>query len=187
MEDLRRIKSREALKHAFWHMLSKKKYISLTIKDIVEEAGLNRKTFNAHYEDIEALMQDCVYELMDDLHLHFQTHEPDGSMNFAAATRAYTRFAWDNRNRFQLLFQNNLDSIALRYWKSCSFKPDPNTAKDLDSLRIDLFTNYTTYSCWGNLLWVLDHADDMPFEQLAEEALHVYQDYLEQYLQLCSK
>ncbi len=188
MEDLRKVKSRDALRKAFWSVLETKKYSMITIKDIVETAGLNRKTFNAHYENIEALMNDCIQELLEGLRRHFQVRNADGSPDFAGSVRAYTKFTLDHRDRLSLLFDNNLDSVALRYWRNKSREsvktdnPTPDLQKE--AIRQDLFGNYATYCCWGNLLWVLDHADDMPFEKLVDEALLVYRIYLENYLAL---
>ena len=198
MEDLRKIKSKELLKEAFWRVLEKKLYTQIFIKDVAEEAGVNRKTFTSHYENVDALMRDCIGGLFDQLRLFFAYRHPDGSPDFARSTREYTRFALKNRQRLQLVFHNRLDSVALHLWKEAMIVPEtssiifptpaPNlypaalpeaTAAD-NALRHDLYLNYAIYSCWGNLLWVLEHAD-LPEEKLVGEALDVFRIYLKDY------
>lgn len=50
-QDLRIIKTREAIKEAFIQLVAEKGFEALTIKDITEKARINRGTFYAHYED----------------------------------------------------------------------------------------------------------------------------------------
>ena len=171
MEDLRKIKSKELLKEAFWRVLESKKYAQIFIKDVTEEAGVNRKTFTAHYESVDALMRDCVEELVQQLLLHFHTGPRDGNFDFSHSTHEYTRFALANRKHLQLIFSNQLDSVALHMWKKYLITSRP--APSEGDLRYDLYLNYTMYCCWGNLLWVLDHAD-LPLDTLVNEALDVY-------------
>ena len=171
MEDLRKIKSKELLKDAFWHVLESKPYAQIFIKDVVDEAGVNRKTFTAHYDSVDALMRECVEELIQKLLLCFDPEHRNHIIDFSYATREYTRFALNNRKHLQLIFSNQLDSIALHMWKRYLTTAEGNTF-DSD-LRHDLYMNYSTYCCWGNLLWVLEHAE-LPLDTLVGEALDVY-------------
>ncbi len=171
MEDLRKIKSKELLKDAFWRVLKSKKYAQIFIKDIVTEAGINRKTFTAHYESVDALMRDCVKELIQKLLSNFDVDRKRGVVDFSYSTREYTRFALENREHLQLIFSNQLDSVALHLWKELLVASQTFSLEN--NLRYDLYLNYTTYCCWGNLLWVLDHAD-LPLDELVSEALDVY-------------
>lgn len=176
MEDLRKIKSKELLKDAFWRVLASKKYAQIFIKDIVEEAGINRKTFTAHYDSVDALMRDCVEELIQKLLLHFDPEHQNAIVDFSYSTQEYTRFALDNREHLQLVFSNQLDSIALHVWKKHLVTANPHSLES--SLRNDLYLNYSMYCCWGNLLWVLEHAD-LPLDTLVSEALDVYRIFLQ--------
>ena len=174
MEDLRKIKSKELLKDAFWRVLASKKYAQIFIKDIVDEAGINRKTFTAHYDSVDALMRESVEELIQKLLLHFDPEHKNRITDFSYATYEYTRFALDNREQLQLVFSNQLDSIALHVWKKFLIAGDTDTSEN--ALRNDLYINYSMYCCWGNLLWVLEHAD-LPLNTLVNEALDVYQTF----------
>ena len=138
---------------------------------MVAQAGINRKTFTAHYDSVDTLMRDCIEELIQKLLIHFDPHQTGVLNDFAYSTREYTRFALDNREHLQLVFANQLDSIALHMWKKYLITTQPYTQKS--SLRNDLYRNYSMYCCWGNLLWVLEHAD-LPLDTLVNEAWDVY-------------
>ena len=45
---------------SFVKMLSQKSFDKITIKDIIEDCGLNRSTFYYYYEDIYALLEDVL-------------------------------------------------------------------------------------------------------------------------------
>ena len=188
MEDLRKIKSKELLKEAFWQVLETKKYSEIYIKDIVEAAGVNRKTFTAHYDTVDGLMRDCLAELVQKLLAHFRS-APSGDsitftediIDFSYSTKEYTRFALSNRKHLKLIFSNQLDSVALQMWKK--YLTTTRAYPHETDLRYDLYLNYSMYCCWGNLLWVLDHAD-LPLETLVTEALDVYHAFARQQNQL---
>ena len=49
--------TKTAIKEAFMTLLNKKPFDKITVKEIVEECGINRNTFYYHYEDIYDLLQ----------------------------------------------------------------------------------------------------------------------------------
>ena len=177
MEDLRKIKSKDLLKNAFWHVLAKKNYAHIYIKDIVEEAGINRKTFVAHYDSVDTLMRECVGELISKLLLQFYPTQDKIIVDFSYSTRKYTQFALENKEQLQLIFSNHLDSVALHMWKQHLLSNSLPSTTPQEDLRSDLLLNYTMYCCWGNLLWVLDHTH-LPLDTLVSEALDVYQFFI---------
>ena len=50
--DLRTLKTERAIKNAFTLLRSKKELEKITVKELCEEAGINKSTFYAHYRDI---------------------------------------------------------------------------------------------------------------------------------------
>lgn len=65
--DRRIIRSKEALKHAFMQLMSQKRFATISITEIVELANYNRGTFYTHYESKEALLDEIMSELIEDL------------------------------------------------------------------------------------------------------------------------
>ncbi len=65
--DRRVVRSKEALKNAMLALMSSQSYSSISITDIVEHANYNRGTFYAHYENKEALLNEIMSELIEEM------------------------------------------------------------------------------------------------------------------------
>ena len=50
--------TRQAIMDAFLHLLARKPFKKITVRDIVEECGVNRTTFYYYYQDIYAIVED---------------------------------------------------------------------------------------------------------------------------------
>jgi len=51
-----------AIKSTFIKLLNEKPLSQITVKDIVEECGVNRNSFYYHFQDIPALVEEIVTE-----------------------------------------------------------------------------------------------------------------------------
>ena len=54
--------TRRAIKETFWKLLNQRPLSQITIKDIVEDCGINRNSFYYHFEDLPALVEEIVEE-----------------------------------------------------------------------------------------------------------------------------
>ena len=142
MEDLRKRKSKESLRAAFWRVLETKPYNQISISDITRTAGLNRKTFYTNYQNLDELLNDCLERLFRKLYVPIARRKTIGLLTIHASDTSYS-----------------------------------------DPILAELYVNYCLHSCWGNLIWVLNHSD-LPIEDLVEKALSVYRQYLVDYLTL---
>lgn len=61
-EDLRVIKSKQAIKEAFIELVEIKGFDKISVCDIANRANINRNTFYLHYEDKEDLVRKILYE-----------------------------------------------------------------------------------------------------------------------------
>ena len=52
--------TKNAIRETFIELLKKKSIDKITVKDIVEECGINRNTFYYYYADIYELMEDVI-------------------------------------------------------------------------------------------------------------------------------
>lgn len=52
--------TRQAIMDSFLRLLEKKPFAKVTVRDIVEECGVNRTTFYYYYQDIYAIVEDLV-------------------------------------------------------------------------------------------------------------------------------
>lgn len=51
---------------AFLHLLEKKELAYITVKEICENAGVNRSTFYLHYETIDDLLNECGQHIVNE-------------------------------------------------------------------------------------------------------------------------
>lgn len=59
--------TKQAIKETFLRQLSQRPLSKITVKDIVEECGINRNSFYYHFEDLPALVEDIVAERVSEL------------------------------------------------------------------------------------------------------------------------
>lgn len=52
----------KAIKASFWKLLNEKPMNKITVRDIVEDCGINRNSFYYHFQDIPALLESIVEE-----------------------------------------------------------------------------------------------------------------------------
>ncbi|MGN1443171.1 MAG: TetR/AcrR family transcriptional regulator, partial [Acutalibacteraceae bacterium] len=62
------IRSKTLIRQAFTQLINEKEFKKITVTDIVNRAGINRGTFYAHYEDIDALFESMENELVSILY-----------------------------------------------------------------------------------------------------------------------
>ena len=66
-KDIRVERSRDSIQRAFIELMKSREYEEITVKDLAEEARINRKTFYAHYETKQALFESIVGEMFDEI------------------------------------------------------------------------------------------------------------------------
>ena len=65
--------TRKAIKETFFLLLEKRPLSEITVKDIVNECGINRNTFYYHYQDIPALIDEMIKEEAENIILKYPT------------------------------------------------------------------------------------------------------------------
>ena len=65
--DRRCIKTRKAIKQVFIRLMTEKELNRITIKEIADEANINRKTFYSHYKDVNSVLDDIENDVLEQL------------------------------------------------------------------------------------------------------------------------
>lgn len=74
--DLRTIRTKNAIHAAFQEMAANTDIEHITVKELAEQAGINRKTFYSHYDSIEALEQEFLRDLIREIYRIIQNEQP---------------------------------------------------------------------------------------------------------------
>lgn len=74
--DLRTIRTKKAISQAFQQMASQTSIAHITVKELAQLAGINRKTFYSHYDSIEALEQELLQDLIGEIRGIVQHEQP---------------------------------------------------------------------------------------------------------------
>ncbi|MBR6323031.1 MAG: TetR/AcrR family transcriptional regulator [Lachnospiraceae bacterium] len=64
-EDLRVVKTQQAIRRAFEELLTEMDYEKITVKLLCERAMINRKTFYAHYAYLDELLEEYISRLAE--------------------------------------------------------------------------------------------------------------------------
>ena len=56
----------KAIKASFLKLLNERPLTKITVRDIVEDCGINRNSFYYHYRDIPALLEELITEQADE-------------------------------------------------------------------------------------------------------------------------
>ena len=65
--DRRCIKTRKAIKQVFIRLMTEKDISDITIKEIADQADINRKTFYSHYTDVNGVLDDIENDVLEQL------------------------------------------------------------------------------------------------------------------------
>lgn len=99
--------TRQAIIASFLHLLNERPMEKITVKDIVEECGINRNTFYYHYSDIYALVEDIfeteAMKIIEQNEEHFTWQEGlIQSTRFALQNKRAISHIYNSVNREQL-------------------------------------------------------------------------------------
>ena len=71
----------KAIKASFLKLLNERPLTKITVRDIVEDCGINRNSFYYHYRDIPALLEELITEQADNI---MKKYPPISSLEEAA-------------------------------------------------------------------------------------------------------
>ena len=168
-EDLRVIKTIEAIKAAFEELICEKDYDRITVKDLCDRARINKKTFYHYYETLDALLAEMQAELsssyidrvkdyilpdeLDKVNREFFLYSEGKGLAYEKITCS---------GGYSSIRQDMIDTVIANTWgKSKQFLK-------LDPLKQKLLINYiNTVSIGSYRQWVAD-GKQMPLEEIIQ-------------------
>ncbi len=104
-----------AIKATFIRLLNQRPLNQITVKDIVEECGVNRNSFYYHFQDIPALIEEIVTEEADRIIAEYPSID-----SLEACLNAAMEFARKNRRAILHIYHSSNRAIYEQYlWKVC--------------------------------------------------------------------
>ena len=102
--------TRNAIKASFLKLLNERPLNQITIKDIVEDCGINRNSFYYHFQDIPTLLEEIVKEDADRiLEEHASTSSVEECMEVAV------RFALENKRAVMHIYHSANRAMYEKY------------------------------------------------------------------------
>lgn len=85
--DMRILRTRQAIRKAFTDMICEMDYEQITIKELTQRAGINRKTFYLHYDSLDDLLKEMQTQMSEDFRNRIKDLKPPYDMD--KITRAF--------------------------------------------------------------------------------------------------
>lgn len=107
--------TKKAIRDAFIRLLNEKPLKQISIRNIVEECGINRNTFYYHFQDIPQLLESIISEDADRLIMEHPTID-----SMEECLDAIINFALKNKNAVLHIFKSvNRDMYEQYQWRVC--------------------------------------------------------------------
>lgn len=159
--------TRKAIKLSFLKLLNERPLNQITIKDIVEDCGINRNSFYYHFEDLPSLIEEITEEIIDRIISEHPTIE-----SFEECLNVAIAFGLQNKRAAYHIFNSvNRDILERHLLKICEYAVTAyinTTFADVPVKEQDkaLIIRYFKCECFGQVIeWMNDGMKDDVLEQ----------------------
>lgn len=125
--------TKKAIRSSFVALLNKQTIDKITVKDIVEDCGINRNTFYYHYTDIYDLLQDVFNS-------EINTFDPNiaDKENWKEGFSRAVRFALQNKKAVYHVFNSSARTMLEKYlWELSGKYTEQFVAAQAEGLDVD--------------------------------------------------
>ena len=142
-----------AIKASALKLLNEKPLNQITIKDIVEDCGINRNSFYYHFRDLPSLIEEMVMEQAELLIAEYPSIN-----SLEECLEAAVSFAVNNRRAVMHIYNSVSRDIYEQYlWRVCEHGVTAYIDSILDGRRINDFDreviiNFYKCACFGQIL-----------------------------------
>ncbi|MFD0590989.1 TetR/AcrR family transcriptional regulator [Paenibacillus sp. GCM10027627] len=153
-EDRRIVRSKLALKESLLTLMSEKSFSAISITEIVERANYNRGTFYTHYENKEALLDDVISELIDELVESFRAPYGDVDVfrvdELSANSVKIFEHIHDRASVYTTLFHSEvLPLIKEKMFTTIKKLSSEELEQETDSINRELLMVYSIHALMG--------------------------------------
>ena len=154
--------TKKAIKETFVTLLDQRPLNRITVKDIVEDCGINRNSFYYHFEDLPALVDEIIADQVEELvsrHPTIDTLEScfDAALEFVLKNRRAILHIYNSLSR---------DTFERRLMEVCQYVVATYVEADFAGRPVDeadkaLLIRYHKCECFGNIIdWLNSGMED---------------------------
>jgi len=149
--------TQRAIKESFIKLLNEKPLSKISVKDIVEDCGINRNSFYYHFQDIPTLLEEIIIEDAEALIAEYPTIETlektlDVAISFTLKNKKAALHIYNSLNRD--LFEQYLMKVceeSVRRYLDTAFKDYPVNQEDREiAVRLIKCTCFGVIIDWIN-------------------------------------
>lgn len=148
--------TKQAIRNSFMKLLDERPVSQITIKDIVEDCGINRNSFYYHYQDMPSMIEEIILEEMNEIiGRHPTVDSLEEGLEVAASFIVKNR-----RAALHLYHSANRDLLEQHLWQICEYVVETyiNTAFADSPIGTDdksVFIRYYKWLCFGAVMDML--------------------------------
>lgn len=182
--DLRITRTKKAIRNGFLNLVNEKGFETISIKDIANEAQINRATFYLHYRDKFDLLEKLSTEVLNELteaikpDVHVQTMEV--KLPYLLQTIESVLINIQNNSDFYKVmfgkhgvydFHNRMFKVVKGKFKSVFM--ERGLKEDDFHFPMDLLVHFIASALIGVVIWWLEHDLEQSPKQMAMQVLPI--------------
>lgn len=145
--------TKKAIKDSMKKLLNERPLNQITVKDIVEDCGINRNSFYYHFEDMPSLIEEMVIEEADNIIKEYPEIDSlekciDVALEFAMKNKRAALHVYNSANRsiFEHYLMDVCEKVVESYAKSAFGD------KDVDENDKKILNQYFKCECFGQVM-----------------------------------
>lgn len=180
--------TRKAIRNSFIKLLNEKPLKQITVRDIVDDCGVNRNTFYYHFQDIPQLVETIVKEDADRM---IQEHPAVGSLE--DCLEALIGFALQNKKAVLHIYRSvNRDLYEQYQWRVCEHIVTTYIDEIVEGRKVTetdrrLLIEYVKCVCFGLVIGWLENGMQADIQADAHRLCELKQGDLEQMIDRCEE
>lgn len=166
--DPRVARSRERLREAMVRLTIEKGFDQVTIREISEQAGVGFKTFYRHYANRDALMQDVLRSIVDDIVEQLVIGEISQEADLQNAIKIF-EYVRTNEAFFRVIIDLSVLNLMIEPLLEITHQVIAATSPHLskESIPLSLIVHKQLWELIGYIRWWLENGMEPPVEEMA--------------------
>lgn len=155
--------AKREIKNSFIKLLTERPISQITVKDIVEDCGVNRNSFYYHFQDIPSLLEEIIVEMTAKVIENL----PEESTFEEKVTAALQEINLNKRMIYHIYGSSNREFYEKQLMKICehvtrTYIRSREYSERVDSKELEFVISYLKCELFGQLIDWLNH--DMSYD-----------------------